>query len=429
MVEKYSSPLGFDDILPEDIRGWQQLEQCARDVFRKYCYTEIRTPIMESTDLFTRSIGETTDIVEKEMYTFAGDSEKPLTMRPEGTASVVRAYVQHQYQKRAPFQKFYYIGPMFRKERPQRGRMRQFHQIGAETVGAADPLMDVESMALAMEIIREFGVPDATLQINSIGCAQCRKEMRKGLLDYFTPRRAELCGECEKRLERNVFRVLDCKKEPCRNAAAGSPPITAFLCPDCGRHYSSVKEGLKSAGIDFCENRYLARGFDYYTRTIFEITGKNLGAQDALGGGGRYNGLVGELGGKDAPCVGFALGMERILLSADADRLKPHTMDAFIVTVSPEQKPVSFSLLMKLRRQGIAADMDFEGRSFKAQMRMANREGARFAVIIGEDEVRDSRASVKDLKKKAQETVDFDRLSQYLITSDSTPSVTTDKTD
>ncbi len=414
MAEKYSSPLGFDDILPEDISGWQQLEACTRDVFRKYCYHEMRTPIMESTDLFTRSIGETTDIVEKEMYTFGSDTDSSLTMRPEGTASVVRAYVQHQYQKRAPFQKFYYIGPMFRKERPQRGRTRQFHQIGAEVIGSADPLMDVESMALAMEIFQTFGIKGAALQINSIGCPECRKEMRRGLLEYFNPRKAELCGDCEKRLERNVFRVLDCKKEPCRNAAAGSPVITEFLCSDCGVHYEAVKQGLTECGVQYKENRYLARGFDYYTRTIFEIIGKNLGAQNALGGGGRYNGLVGELGGSDAPCVGFGLGMERILLSAEADTLKPQRMDAYIVTVSKEQKPVSFSLLNNLRSRGIAADMDYESRSFKAQMRMANREGARFAVIIGEDEVRDKQASVKDMERKDQNTVAFEELYNYI---------------
>ncbi|HUU42312.1 MAG TPA: histidine--tRNA ligase [Planctomycetota bacterium] len=403
------APRGTSDILPERVKLHHFIEERAREVFERYGYGEIRTPVFEETRLFVRSIGEVTDIVEKEMYTFQrGDEGTSLTLRPEGTAGIVRAYIEHNYPKRKRFQKFYYLGPMFRYERPQAGRSRQFDQFGVEVFGSDDPLTDVETIVLACAFFDAVGLAGYTVKINSMGCATCRAAFRDVLVDALRPRAAELCEVCRERLERNVFRVLDCKKPKCREVCAELPVLSDHLDEGCAGHFAAVRAGLEAVGREYVHDAQLVRGFDYYTRTVYEIVHGGIGARDAVCGGGRYDNLVEELGGPSTPAVGFAVGVVPTLLAVEksmTDELRstltdfdaPVPVDVYVVAVDDATRRYAFRVLERLRKAGIAADGDFEGRSLKAQMRSANRMKARFVAAVGPDEEAQGNVSVKTM--------------------------------
>jgi len=392
------APLGTEDILPEQAALWQWVERTARDIFEAYGYGEIRTPIFESTRLFVRSIGETTDIVEKEMYTI-GEGDDSLTLRPEATASVVRAYLQHNLHKVKAFQKLYYIGPMFRHERPQAGRRRQFHQLGIEALGASDPLLDAEVITLACHFFNELGLEGYRVQLNAIGTPESRSAYRALIKTDLSKQGDKLCPDCRRRLERNVFRILDCKREGCVAITRQLPHILDHLPEEEQQHFGRVCEALRGAEVPFEEDAYLVRGFDYYTGTVFEITHGALGAQDAICGGGRYDKLIADFGGPELGAVGFAIGIERVLMALEAKREArvPVPLDVYIVTLGDAARLAAFAHLMTLRRNGISSDTDYEGRGLKAQMRMANKLGARFVVLLGEDELARGVLKLKDM--------------------------------
>ena len=313
---KVTAVKGFSDILPGEVESWQWVEQKAREIFATYCFAEIRFPILEKTELFSRSLGETTDIVEKEMYTFADQDAKGslLTLRPEGTASVVRAYVQSEMYKIEPVRKLYYMGPMFRRERPQKGRLRQFHQIGVEALGRGDPYIDVEVLLLLNDFFQAVGLEGTALQLNSLGCTECRPVFRETLLLFLKQREHAFCSNCRRRMERNPLRVLDCKEQRCQEETRDAPSMLDSLCEACGQHFKAVRQFLEQARVDYTLNPRMVRGLDYYCRTTFEWTSGQLGAQNAVAAGGRYDGLVQELGGPPIPGVGFAMGVERLTL-------------------------------------------------------------------------------------------------------------------
>lgn len=404
------APRGTVDLLPEQMALRQQLEQTARGVFREFNYHEIRTPMFEDTQLFVRSIGEATDIVEKEMYTIPrGDDEESLTLRPEGTAGIVRAYVEQKLDKRKKFQKFFYIGPMFRYERPQAGRLRQFHQIGVEVLGTYDAMADAETIVLASTLFQRIGLKDFEIGINSIGNDKSRDNYRRAVRKILEGRREELCENCKQRIERNVFRVLDCKQPQCAEVVKDLPPIREYLEPECLNHFGQLLESLAKAGVSFKIDQHLVRGLDYYTRTVYEISHSSLGARSAVCGGGRYDHLVEEIGGPPTGCVGFAIGVEATELALRNSKETPEVglggIDYYIVTVDESCRIYAFEMLGALRRSSIRADMDFEGRSIKAQMRSADKAGARYAVIVGPDEMKADKVMLRRMADSTQETM------------------------
>ncbi|MBI4514720.1 MAG: histidine--tRNA ligase [Deltaproteobacteria bacterium] len=396
---KFPSVKGFHDVLPDESARWTWIEQQARIVFRQYHVTEIRIPIVERTSLFTRSIGDTTDIVEKEMYTFLDRDGTSLSLRPEGTAAVVRAYVEHAVAQHEPVSKWYYLGPMFRRERPQKGRLRQFSQIGLELLGREDAAADAEALLLLDDLLRALQAPGVTLAINSLGCRQCRPGYRSALTAYGQGQRERLCENCVRRLERNPLRLLDCKVPTCREATAAAPTMIEHLCQDCAAHFATVRAILEREGVAATVNARIVRGLDYYNRTAFEVLAPGLGAQNAIGAGGRYDGLVRELGGPDVPGVGFALGVERLvmLLPELPVRAVP---DLFICPLGSAAEAEAIHLAHRLRRQGMALEVEAGGKSLKSQMRRADRSGARFVLIVGEDELTRQAATVRDMIAK-----------------------------
>ncbi|MBM4032180.1 MAG: histidine--tRNA ligase [Planctomycetes bacterium] len=400
------APLGTEDILPEQAALWQRVEAAARALFARFGYGEIRTPAFESTRLFVRSIGETTDIVEKEMYTF-GEGEDSLTLRPEATAPVVRAYLEHSLHRAKAFQKLYYIGPMFRHERPQAGRKRQFHQIGVEAIGATDPLLDAEVIALACHLFDELGISGYRVRLNAIGTPASRGGYRDLIKGALAAQAEKLCPDCRRRLDRNVFRVLDCKQEGCAAITRTLPRILHHLPEPEQRHFARVAEALAAAKVPFEEDPYLVRGFDYYTGAVFEITHGALGAQDALCGGGRYDNLIADLGGPPLGAVGFAIGMERLLtaLQATAQAPEPSPLDLYVVTMGEAARLFAFRCVAELRRAGLAADTDYEGRSLKAQMRTADKLRARFVAVVGDNELASGSLKLKHMATGAETEV------------------------
>ncbi len=411
------APRGTNDILPDAVGGWQYLERIVRETCERYGYREIRLPLFEHTEVFARGVGETTDIVEKEMYTFQDRSGRSLTLRPEGTAQVVRAFIEHKlYGKALPF-KVYYIGPMFRYERPQKGRYRQFHQFGVEALGSASPLLDVEMIALPISLYRAAGLNEFEVHINSIGCHVCRPAYREKLTAYLSERRQALCPTCRERLERNPLRVLDCKNPGCREATEGAPKSHEHLCTECHDHFSTVRAGLDAVGIRYVLNPRLVRGLDYYSRTVFELIGLDLGAQDALGGGGRYDGLVEQCGGPPTPAVGFAVGMERLLLSLearDALRSDGRAPQVYVAALGDAARSRALEIALAMRQAGLRTELDYEDRSLKAQMRTAQRSGAQYVVILGDDELAAGRAAVRKMATGEQSEVPLTGIVQWL---------------
>ncbi len=399
---------GAPDILPDDAGKWQALEAVARDVMDRYGYAEIRTPIFERTELFIRGIGEATDIVEKEMYTFEDRGGESLTLRPEATASVMRAYSEHNLAAKGGLVKVYLIGPMFRHERPQSGRFRQFHQIDVEAIGSPGPAVDVEVVALLHHLLEAWGLRGLSLHLNSIGDPVCRPAYRDAFVAYLGGRRDDLCADCRVRLTKNPLRVLDCKQPGCREIAAGAPTILGYLCGPCREHFTRVRASLDGLKIAYEVDERLVRGLDYYTRTTFEFLNPALGAQNAVAGGGRYDGLVEELGGPHTPSIGFAIGEERILTSLAAQAAAPETpliTGVYVVTVRPDDLGTAMEVAQTLRRRGLKAALDLEGRSLKAQMRQANKDRFRYALILGTDEMARGHVTLKDMIGGAQQEV------------------------
>jgi len=399
--EQIRSIQGTQDLLPSQWAYWLRLYGTARRVFERAGYGEIRTPVFEDTRLFVKGTGETTDIVEKQMYTIPTAGDDSLTLRPEGTPPVLRSYLENNLHKREPFQKFYYTGPMFRRERPQKGRLRQFHQVGVEAIGSDSPLVDAETIILAVDIFREIGLSNFEVRLNSIGCAECRGALRSAMRAALEPRLSDLCEDCVRRMDRNVFRVLDCNNPECRKITAELPPMSQSLCAACAEHYDQVKAGLGAADVPFAEDPHLVRGLDYYTRTVYEIKHRGIGARDAICGGGRYDGLMELLGGPSIPCVGFAMGAEATILAmeselGEAEDSRPRP-DVFIVCFEDEARPVGFRMVLDLRRAGVAADMDYRGRSAKSQMRVANRSGAALCFLLGQTELEAGEVTIKDM--------------------------------
>jgi len=400
--ERITAPRGMPDALPSDMALLRHLEMTARRVFALCAYEEIRPPLFEDTRLFVRGIGEATDIVEKEMYTFAeGDAGDSITLRPEATASVVRAVIEHEFLKQKGFWKLYYIGPMFRKERPQAGRLRQFDQIGCEAIGSCEPLVDAESILLAARFFREIGLAGVTVKVNSIGCPTCRGAYREALRAALAPRMGELCPDCRNRFDRNVFRILDCKVPACKAVALAAPPMREHLDSDCKAHFETVLALLSQSGQTVAVDDHLVRGFDYYTRTVFELSHSALGARDAVCGGGRYDNLVAELGGPAAGCVGFAVGVVPTILALQkgpgAARPAAPVADLYLAAFSDDVRAEVFRLAERLRGEGVSVEMDYERRSLKAQMRSANKLGARYAIVIGPDEIAGGEFKLKEM--------------------------------
>jgi len=404
-----TGPRGTKDILPGMSSSWQYMEKKVRDICRLYGFKEIRTPVFEHTELFLRGIGETTDIVSKEMYTFTDRGERSLTLRPENTAAVVRSYLEHKLYAESLLTKLFYIGPMFRYDRPQAGRYRQFHQFGVEALGSKGPAIDAEVIILAVQLLKDLGLTDLNLYLNSVGCPECRPVYRESLQDYLREKTEKLCTDCQTRFDRNPMRILDCKNPQCTEESQGAPHIVDCLCPECSTHFEQLKSLLTVAGIDFTLNPRLVRGLDYYTKTAFEIQYAALGSQSAVCGGGRYDGLVAECGGQSTPSIGFAIGLERILLTLEKQGLLPEVtnkIDVFVAPIGTEAQGMAFKLLCDLRKQGFTADMDFMDRNIKGQMKQANKYPASFVAIIGDDEVAQGKVMLKNMQSGVQELVD-----------------------
>lgn len=401
-------PRGTSDILPGEVEKWHHLESRFRVICREYGYSEIRTPVFEHTELFLRGVGDTTDIVEKEMYTFVDRGERSITLRPEGTAPAVRAYLEGKLHAGPQPVKLFYTGPMFRYDRPQAGRFRQFHQFGVEVFGAHDPAADAEVIAMAMVFYGGLGLQGLELRLNNVGCPRCRPALSSKLEDFFRPRVAELCKNCGERLEKNPLRILDCKEERCRELGKGAPTTLDCLCEECRVHFESVQSYLDLLGVAYVIDSRLVRGLDYYTHTAFEIMAPDIGAQSSIGGGGRYNGLIEICGGPPTPGIGYALGVERILLTMERQGVsivKDERPEVFVVTAGTAAAGEAVRLLFRIRGAGIAADKDYLGRSLKAQMKYAGKTGARVALIVGEEELRQGTVLVRDMGAGEQSSI------------------------
>jgi histidyl-tRNA synthetase len=410
---KHKALYGTHDILPDESFQWQNFEKKLRSIFDLYNYKEIRTPIFEETELFTRSIGQDTDIVQKEMYTFQDQGKRSITLRPEGTAGVVRAYLEHNLGETSPLVKLYYFGSMFRQERPQKGRLRQFHQFGIEAIGSEDPSLDAEMIQMAERICRDVAITDFRLHLNSIGCPVCRPVHRDKLLEFMRGKVGDLCEDCKTRYMRNPLRMFDCKKKECTEQLANAPVMLDYLCPECRIHYNQVKSYLKELKVDYLEDPRLVRGLDYYTKTAFEIKSPLLGSQDTLCGGGRYDLLVEELGGKPTPAVGFAAGMERFILVLQMQKkfkFKEKNLNLFIATLGDEAKVFASKLIKELREKKVSCDTDYLQRSLKAQMKEANRLKAEKVLIIGEEEIKKGKAVLRDMLTGEQKEIELDRI-------------------
>jgi len=403
---------GVKDVLPEDMPAWHHLEATARKLFVDYGFTEIRVPIFEYTELFARSIGASTDIVEKEMYTFEDRDGRKITLRPEGTAGVVRAFVEHKMYAQNALTKLYYMGPMFRHERPQKGRFRQFYQIGVEALGMDHPHVDVEILAIVHQLYARLGITGLALQVNSLGDSACRGKYRDALKAYLKKKLATLCADCQRRYETNPMRVLDCKVDA--DKFGDSPVMLDYLCDPCKAHFHEVESGLEKLGIPYEVNPRLVRGLDYYTRTTFELVMGHVGAQNTVAAGGRYDGLVEEIGGPPTSGIGFALGVERTVSLMDADTLIPSRPVLYIAALGEEAVKLSLPFIHELRRAGIGVDTDYNGASLKSQMKKADKSGAGHTLILGEQEIKNGKAVLRDMRTKEQAEVSLNNIVEEL---------------
>jgi len=418
MAGKFKVPRGTFDILPADSYKWQFVINAFREVAREFNYKEIVTPIFEQSDLFERSVGETSDIVEKEMYKFEDKKGRILALRPEGTAPVVRSFIENGLILKPNSSKLYYLGPMFRYDRPQKGRYRQFYQYGIEDIGSSDPYVDAEVIAFAYIFLTKLGLKNFELQINSIGCKNCTKDYDNALKSYFAPFQNDLCSDCSKRLSKNPKRVLDCKVKTCNAIAKDAPSMLDYLDEECTTNFNKVKEYLTVMGIPFMVNPKIVRGLDYYSQTAFEFIDTNLGAQNTLIGGGRYDTLAEQLGGKNMPGVGFAGGFERLLLSMEEEKLsfgQQQTPKVYLVTLGDEAMSAGIKLIMELRRRGISTEFDPDKTSMNAQMKAANKTGAKFALILGENELKKDKIILKNLANGEQKEIKIADISDSML--------------
>lgn len=419
----YQAIRGTRDILPGEVQEWEFVEDMFRDVCRRYCYAEIRTPVFEQTELFVRSVGEESDIVRKEMYTFEDRGGRSLTLRAEGTAPVVRAYIQHNLQGQAGrLVKLYYIVPIYRYDRPQKGRLREHHQVGIEAIGSSDPAVDAEIIDLALTFWRDIGIPDCRVMLNSVGCPECWPTYRERLHTFLADNIGETCADCQRRYETNMRRILDCKNEKCRQLTENAPKQVEYLCTECREHFDEVQSALKAMDIAYELDPRIVRGLDYYTKTAFEIVHSALGAQDSIGGGGRYDGLVADCGGKPTPGVGAGLGMERALLVREALGVTARRDEArtcFIASIGDEARQRAVGLTADLRRAGIPVDMARDGKSLRSQLREADTRGFRYSAILGEDELARGVVALRCMNTGEQREVAMDALARELKAGDS----------
>ena len=410
------APKGTRDILPSQIHKWHFIESVIRDACRRFGFGEIRVPLFEHTELFSRGVGETTDIVQKEMYTFEDKAGRSLTLRPEGTAGVVRAYIENGMKTIAAPQKLYYYGPMYRYENVQHGRYREFWQFGGEVIGAAGPEADVEIIALLEALFDGTGLAKTDLRLNSIGCPACRPAYQKLLRGYLESRLEHLCADCRERFERNPLRVIDCKRERCRAETSGAPKTLEHICGACSDHFEGVKNGLSELGISFTVDNTIIRGLDYYTRTVFEYFSENVKSLgSSICGGGRYDGLVGVCGGPETPGVGFSAGIERLLIELESYEIEPPApkgTDVFIIAAGQQAKPFAARLVHNMRSAGLGAEMDLMDRGVKAQMKYADRRKARYAAVIGDDELASGKAVLRKMDRGAETTVELDSFAE-----------------
>ena len=412
-------PKGTQDFLPEQIGNWHFIEQYMRDICKTYGFNEIRTPVFEDTKLFLRGIGETTDVVQKEMYTFStGDhTDQTFTLRPENTASAVRAYLENKVYGKEGLTKWFYIGPMFRHDKPQAGRYRQFHQFGAEVLGSQSPVVDSEVICMILQLLRSFGLQDLNVEVNSVGCPNWRPAYREKLIAFFEPKKEQLCPDCQERLYKNPLRILDCKNETCKDLSVGAPEIHEHLCTECHDHFEEVKTLLDAANVQYNLNPRLVRGLDYYTKTAFEVQYTPLGAQSAVAGGGRYDGLVEQLEGPSTPAIGFAMGMERLLLALEKQNLLPEPAvdpSVFVVALGDAAKVEAFKIVQSVREHYIPCEMDGQGKSMKAQLKYANKINAKYVIILGDDELANGEAIVRFMETSEQETVPLSTISEHI---------------
>ncbi|MDD2568861.1 MAG: histidine--tRNA ligase [Clostridia bacterium] len=410
-------PRGTNDFLPEQTREWHYVEEILRELCKEFGYEEIRTPIFEDTELFHRGVGDTTDIVQKEMYTFEDMGGRSVTLRPEGTAAAVRAYVENKLYAGTQPTKLYYMGPMFRYERPQAGRYRQFHQFGVECFGAKSPAADAEVIGIAWEFYRRIGLKNLEVHLNSVGCPNCRPLHKKQLQKFLASKLEKLCPTCQGRYEKNPLRILDCKSPICGELTEGAPTTLDCLCDDCKEHFELTKKYLEAAGIPYMIDNRLVRGLDYYTNTAFEIILQGIGAQSAICGGGRYDGLIEQIGGASTPGVGFALGMERIFTSLASQDIKlpaENSMDVYLAALGKQADIEAFKIMMELRRLGIKAEKDTLSRSLKAQMKYGDKFNVKYTLILGENELAAGEIICRDMADSTQKAVPIQDITAYL---------------
>lgn len=413
-----NAPKGTKDILPGDIYKWQYVEDRFRKICARYGFNEIRTPMFEHTELFQRGVGDTTDIVQKEMYTFEDHAGRSITLKPEGTASVVRSFIENKIFADVQPTKVFYIIPCFRYEKPQSGRLREFHQVGLEVFGTPDMMADTDVIALAHDYLDEMGVKDVELRINSVGCPKCRAKYKDALRDFLRPHYDELCDTCKDRFDRNPMRILDCKSKEDQEIVKDAPLMIDYLCDDCREAFDEVKANLDSMGIEYTIDPKIVRGLDYYTKTAFEFVSNKIGAQGTVCGGGRYDDLVEEVGGPATPGVGFGLGIERLLMLMEANDQeipKPEPVDVFIAVMGDEAKKKGLGILHELHLKGVKAQMDILSRNVKGQFKYAARLGSRFTVVIGEDELERNVAQLKDMDAHDQKEVPLDSLVSGIV--------------
>ncbi len=410
-------PKGTKDVLPKDAYKWQYLENTAREVANSFNFSEIRTPTFEHTEVFLRGVGETTDIVNKEMYTFLDKGNRSITLKPEGTAGVARSFIENGLYSEVLPQKLYYITSCFRYERPQAGRLREFHQFGVELLGTSKPVADAEAILLAKTYLNKLGITELSLYINSIGCPDCRAKFHQALKEYLRDSYGDLCELCRERMEKNPLRVFDCKNETCKGIMKNAPKILDYLCEDCKDHFDKLKEYLTAMGVEYKVNPYIVRGLDYYTKTVFEFVSDKIGAQGTVCGGGRYDNLISSIGGPKTAGIGFAMGLERLLIVMENSGIEipaPQEVKIYIASMGNAESVKACELLISLRNSGIKCETDLSGKSIKAQFKYADKIGAKYVGVIGSFELEKGVIKVKEMQSGIEEEIEFSKLIEYL---------------